>query len=107
MSVKVDKNKCTGCKGKKEALCVKNCPGDLIYIDSETGKAAIRNPEDCWDCMVCVKLCPCQALETRLPYQLATYKASLNVKKGEKDITWKLKDIYGREETFTMSTKKA
>ena len=107
MSVKVDPDLCTGCPAKKEPPCVKNCPGDLIFINSESNKAEIRNEDECWDCMVCVKACPCQALETRLPFQLATYKASLKVKKGEENITWKVKDIYGKEETYSFSTKKA
>lgn len=107
MSVKVDYELCTGCPGKGEPPCVKNCPGDLIYINPETNRVEIRNPDECWDCMVCVKLCPRQALETRLPFQLATYKASLKVKKGQENITWKIKDLYGKEEIFTLSTKNA
>ncbi len=107
MSIRVDKNLCTGCTGKSEPPCVKNCPGDLIFINPESGKAELRNQYECWDCMVCVKSCPCQALESRLPFQLATYKASLKVKMGEENITWKLKDIYGQEEIFTLSTKNA
>lgn len=106
MGVKVKKELCTGCKGLEEPLCVKNCPGDLMMI-GEDGKATIRNPEDCWDCMVCVKLCPYQALKTKLPYQLASYTASLIPELHRTKIVWKLKDLNEKEEVFELQTKNA
>ncbi|MFW5787750.1 MAG: 4Fe-4S dicluster domain-containing protein [Halanaerobiales bacterium] len=106
MSIKVDENICTGCPGHKQPPCVKNCPGDLLFIDRKTNKLKIRNPEDCWDCMVCVKVCPVSALETKLPYQLAFSNASLKVYKEDKKIIWKLNDKYGNVETFNLCIKK-
>ena len=100
MSVKVDKNKCQGCKQKEEALCVKHCPGDLMKIGNDN-KAKIRNPADCWDCMVCIKTCPNNALETKLPYQLIdSHKASLHPKISNKKIIWKAEDVNGKKEVF-------
>ncbi len=104
MGVEVNKDLCTGCKNSSEPVCVKYCPGDLLMIDDE-GKAAIRSMEDCWDCMVCVKLCPHKALETKLPYQLADYKARLVPEIYRSKIIWKTEDIEGQCEVFELQTK--
>jgi adenylylsulfate reductase subunit B len=47
------------------------CPHDLMKLDkdgSETGhamKAWNQEPEQCWECYSCVKICPQQAIEVR------------------------------------------
>src|SRR5690554_4854899 len=104
MSVKFDYDACNTCKGQEEPFCTKFCPGDLIAINEETGKPYIRNENDCWDCMVCVKACPFSAIETKLPYQLASYKASLKPKVSEDKIIWYLKYNNGKEEVFELKT---
>ncbi len=107
MSVKVDKERCNACKQLDEPQCVKLCPGDLMKINPQDGKAQMRAAYDCWDCLVCVKSCPRQALQTKLPYQLANYKASL-VPKMEKDkIHWTCTDVNGNVEEFDIKTKEA
>ncbi len=104
MSIIVDKNKCTGCKGLKEQKCVQNCPGDLMAIGAD-GKSYIRSEEDCWDCMVCVKLCPSRALTTKLPYQLADYKATLVPFVSQDSIKWICTDSDGKVEEFVIKTR--
>lgn len=104
MSVKIDFDSCNCCQEQDEPYCVKYCPGDLLAVDKEAGKPYIRNERDCWDCMVCVKACPFDAIETRLPYQLASYTASLKPKVSKGKITWHLKDIDGREEVYELKT---
>lgn len=86
-------------------MCVEHCPGDLMAFDETEKKAYIREQKDCWDCMVCVKVCPCAALEVRLPYSLADYKASLQPKVFKDHIVWTLKDIDGNVERFLTKTK--
>lgn len=103
MSVITDKTKCNGCADRAEPMCVKTCPGDLMTLD-EQGKGTIRSARDCWDCMACVKACPRGALETRLPYQLALYKATLRPKVKSDRIEWTLIDIDGNKEEFTIKT---
>ena len=105
MTVKIDIKRCNGCKNLDGPRCEKLCPGDLMALNSETGKAYIRNEEDCWDCMVCVKACPMLAIETKLPYTLAFYGASLKPKVGKDTITWTLKNIDGTVETFDIKTR--
>lgn len=60
MSVVIDREKCIGC-----TQCANVCPGNLIRMDAEN-KATIPYPEDCWDCMSCMKACPKKALSFRL-----------------------------------------
>ncbi len=95
MPPRVITERCTGC-----GVCETICPGDLMKI--EKGKAFCRSKRDCWDCMSCVKACPIQALEIRIPYELGYYPAKLiPVMKG-KEISWKLIDINGKEEEFVI-----
>lgn len=95
MSITVNSDKCLGCE-----KCVEICPGNLLVLDKD--KACIRHPQDCWDCMACVKVCPEQALETKLPYQLAGYKASLKPTVFTDRIEWELTDLHGQKEHFTI-----
>ena len=76
------------------------CPGDLMAVSPENGKAYCRATNECWDCMSCVKACPYGALETRIPYQLGYYKATLRPIMGKDSITWKCRDIHGRESVY-------
>ena len=58
MPPKVDTRKCTGCAGSAESCCERACPGDLMAVSPENGKAYCRATNECWDCMSCVKACP-------------------------------------------------
>jgi adenylylsulfate reductase subunit B len=83
------------------------CPGDLMVKDMNTGKAYLRSAEDCWDCLPCVKVCPEEAIEFRLSYQLGFHNAKLvpHIHKTRDFITWELTDIEGVVENFTIRTK--
>ncbi len=100
MPPKIDTRKCTGCAGREESFCENICPGDLMAVSAESGKAYCRTPSECWDCMSCTKACPNGAIETRIPYQLGYFKASLRPIMGKKSITWKCRDIHGNEKTY-------
>ncbi|WP_378953611.1 4Fe-4S binding protein [Pelosinus sp. sgz500959] len=90
--------KCTGC-----GACENICPGDLMVV--EEGKALCRSRRDCWDCMSCVKVCPAQALEIRIPYQLGYYPAKLVPEMQGKEIIWTVTDLDGKEEKFTVKVR--
>lgn len=53
MSVKVDKEKCTGC-----SLCVEACPVNAIKIEND--KAVIN--DECVECGACINECPNEAI---------------------------------------------
>ncbi len=59
--------KCDGCKGQDKTACMYICPHDLMYLDKDKMKALNQEPEQCWECYSCVKICPQQAIEAR-PY---------------------------------------
>lgn len=98
MSVLIDRTRCTACGN-----CIEICPGDLLTFDA-TGKASMRNAADCWDCMACVKICPQMAITTKLPYQLADYKAILQPEVHKDRIVWTCTDSDGNSEQFTVKT---
>lgn len=97
----VNTKKCTGCKGRDESFCEQICPGDLMAVSTETGKAYCRAKNECWDCMSCIKVCPAGALELRIPYQIGYFGASLRPIVGKNKITWKCRDINGVETTYS------
>lgn len=101
----VNLKKCTGCSGRDESCCENICPGDLMAVNPETGKAYCRSPQECWDCMSCIKACPNGALETKIPYQLGYYKATLRPFMGKNTVTWKCRDIYGNEMTYKTKNR--
>lgn len=94
--------KCDGCAsvegGEANALCVNVCPGDLmILVDTPQGKRGqCRELTDCADCMTCVKYCPKQALETRLPYEICAFGSRLLALVGDENIAWTLISPDGR-----------
>lgn len=104
MTVVVNETKCTGCEGLEYPKCVNCCPGDLMAL-GEDKKSYIRDEKDCWDCMACVKECPHSAITTRLPYQIALYKATLQPRVYRDKIKWTLSDIDGKTEDFEIKTK--
>lgn len=105
MPPRIDTTRCNGCNGREESRCEEACPGNLMVVDAVTGKSFCRSTRDCWDCMSCVKACPANAIETRIPYQLGYHKASLRPIMGKKSITWKCVDIYGDEKVYTYRNR--
>jgi NAD-dependent dihydropyrimidine dehydrogenase PreA subunit len=50
---RIDEGLCTGC-----GICADSCPMDVIRMEEEGSKAAIRYPEDCSLCAMCEVDCP-------------------------------------------------
>lgn len=107
MPVWVDPEKCNGCYGASQPPCLRMCPGDLIVKDHAANKAYLKYPEDCWDCLPCVKVCPEEAIEFHLSYQFGSKGAKLipHIHKSHDSITWEAIDTQGNKETFTIRTK--
>ena len=57
--------KCDGCKGGDKTACMYICPNDLMVLDPNQMKAYNQEPDQCWECFSCVKICPTQAIEVR------------------------------------------
>ena len=67
MPTYVDPSKCDGCKGGEKTACMYICPNDLMILDAEEMKAYNQEPDACWECYSCVKICPQGAITAR-PY---------------------------------------
>jgi adenylylsulfate reductase, subunit B len=107
MPPRIDRNKCDGCATfteRDESFCEEACPGDLMYV-GEDGKAHCHENRDCWDCMSCVKMCPRNAIETRVPYQIGYHKATLKPVMGKDFIVWKCVDLNGKEERYRFKNR--
>lgn len=63
----VDPSKCDGCKGQEKTACMYICPNDLMILDPEAMRAYNQEPDACWECYSCVKICPQGAIAAR-PY---------------------------------------
>ncbi len=61
----VDPSKCDGCKGGDKTACMYICPNDLMVLNVEEMKAYNQEPDACWECYSCVKICPQGAIMVR------------------------------------------
>ena len=83
--------KCDGCKGGDVTACLYICPNDLMVLDEERMKAYNCEPDMCWECYNCVKICPTQAIEVRGYADFAPLGASVMPLRGSEDILWTVK----------------
>jgi len=73
------------------------CPHDLMKLDrdgSETGhamRAFNQEPEQCWECYSCVKICPQQAIECRHYADVVPLGGSVQPLRGSDSIMWTIK----------------
>ncbi len=92
--------KCDGCKGQDKTACMYICPHDLMTLDKERMKAHNQEPEQCWECYNCVKICPQQAIEVRAYADFAPMGASVIPMRGTDSIMWTVKFRSGALKRF-------
>jgi adenylylsulfate reductase subunit B len=90
MGIYVDENVCNRCGTAEEPMCVRDCPGDLMFI-KDNDKAAIVDNRECWDCAACVKTCPTQAISMRLPTSLVVQGVQLKGRAMKHKTVWKIR----------------
>jgi len=83
--------KCDGCKGGDKTACLYICPNDLMVLDADRMKAYNCEPDMCWECYNCVKICPTQAVEVRGYADFTPLGASVVPMRGSEDIMWTVK----------------
>ena len=82
------------------------CPHDLMMLDrdgSVTGhpmKAFNQEPEQCWECYACVKVCPHQAIEARHYADIVPMGASVQPLRGDNSIIWTIRFRNGNMKRF-------
>ncbi|MCK8826142.1 adenylylsulfate reductase [Natroniella acetigena] len=104
MAVKINHKLCNGCGQREKSLCVRVCPGNLLY-KNEDNKAEIREKRDCWDCAACVKECLQQAIELYLPAEIGGRGSTLQAEQKKDKIIWQLKKVDGFCEEFEIKTE--
>ena len=92
--------KCDGCKGQDKTACMYICPHDLMVLDVERMKAHNQEPEQCWECYNCVKICPQQAIEVRGYADFAPLGAAVIPLRSSDSIMWTIKFRNGNLKRF-------
>jgi adenylylsulfate reductase subunit B len=104
----VNPDKCDGCKALDKTACQHICPNDLMVLDKATMKAFNQDPQMCWECYNCVKICPTQAVEVRGYADFVPLGASATALRSTQDIMWTIqfrnKDIKPKRFKFPIRT---
>lgn len=93
-------DKCDGCMGRDRTACQYICPNDLMVLDKTAMKAYNQEPNMCWECFACVKICPQSAIEVRGYADFVPLGASLVLLRGTDSIIWTVKYRDGRLKRF-------
>jgi adenylylsulfate reductase subunit B len=96
----VNPEKCDGCKALDKTACQYICPNDLMVLDKEKEKAYNQEPEMCWECYSCVKICPQQAIEVRGYADFVPLGAQVTPLRGSDSIMWTVKFRNGSIKRF-------
>jgi adenylylsulfate reductase subunit B len=83
--------KCDGCKAQDKTACQYICPNDLMALDRDLMKAYNQEPEQCWECYNCVKICPTQAIEVRGYADFVPLNGAVIPMRGTDAIMWTVK----------------
>ncbi len=92
--------KCDGCKALDKTACQYICPNDLMLLEKETEKAYNREPEMCWECYNCVKICPTQAIEVRGYADFMPLGGQATPMRSSDSIMWTIKFRGGQLKRF-------
>ena len=92
--------KCDGCKGQDRTACQYICPHDLMKLDTDMNKALNQEPEQCWECYNCVKICPQQAIEVRGYADFMPLGGAVIPLRGSDSIMWTVKFRSGTVKRF-------
>ncbi|MDP4161233.1 MAG: ferredoxin family protein [Bacillota bacterium] len=82
MSIIINQQSCISC-GK----CVAICPGNILG-KSDTGKAYVKYPKDCWGCTSCLKECKTGAIKYYLGADIGGRGGYLYTKREKEQLYW-------------------
>ena len=88
------------CKALDKTACQHICPNDLMVLDKTKMKAYNREPEMCWECYNCVKICPTQAVEVRGYADFVPLGATVTPMRSTDSILWTVKFRNGSLKRF-------
>ena len=87
----VNPDKCDGCKALTRPACQYICPHDLMKLDTDIGRAFNQEPDACWECFACVKMCPQSAIDLRGYADVMPMGATATPLRGTDSIMWAIK----------------
>ena len=90
----------TAARRKDKTACQYICPHDLMALDREKMKAYNQEPEQCWECYNCVKICPQQAVEVRGYADYIPLGGSVLPMRGTDSVMWTVKFRNGTLKRF-------
>ena len=93
-------DKCDGCKALDKTACQYICPNNLMVLDKEIEKAYNQEPDQCWECYCCVKICPTQAVDVRGYADFVPMGASVVPMRSTDSIMWTVKFRNGKLKRF-------
>ena len=96
----VNPEKCDGCKAQDKTACQYICPNDLMVLDKDKMKAFNQEPNQCWECQCCVKICPTQAIDIRGYADFVPMGASVVPLRSTDSIMWTVKFRNGSIKRF-------
>lgn len=96
----VDPSKCDGCKGGEKTACMYICPNDLMILDPDEMKAYNQEPDACWECYSCIKICPQGAITARPYADFAPMGGTSIPMRSSEDIMWTIKFRNGNVKRF-------
>ncbi|MCY0851934.1 MAG: adenylyl-sulfate reductase subunit beta [Thermoplasma acidophilum] len=92
-------SRCVGCGD-----CVDICPNDLMHFNPKNRKPYNIEPEGCWECLNCVKVCNRSAIEVRGYADFVPMGATIDVLRDEKRnmVFWRIKYRNGKVKEFSF-----
>lgn len=97
---------CDGCSENNTVACVYICPHDLMKLDTNgqeaghTMKVFNQEPDQCWECYSCVKICPQNAIEVRAYADVVPMGGSVQPQRGDNSIIWSINFRNGSAKRF-------
>jgi adenylylsulfate reductase subunit B len=96
----VNPEKCDGCKALDKTACQYICPNNLMVLNKDLMKAYNQEPDQCWECQCCVKICPQQAMDVRGYADFMPLGGSVVPLRSSDNIMWTVKFRNGQVKRF-------
>ena len=96
----VHTDKCDGCRALDVPACMYICPNDLMALDRVIGQGYNQEPDLCWECYACVKMCPQGAIEMRGYADVMPMGSRVTPLRGTDSIMWAIQFRNGEVKRF-------